>query len=761
MMTYKQSLRLLYVAFLLVMVLKADAQVQFEETYRLQSHFSPKENWLNDPCGTVYLDGEYHLMYQYNPKGNQWGNMSWGHAMSKDLVHWEELPVALYSDALGQIFSGGAVIDKNNTAGFGENAMVAIFTHAGATQQQSLAYSNDKGRTWAKYSDNPVLKNQGIADFRDPQVFWYEPGSKWIMTLAVKDRIDIFSSPNLKEWSFKSSFGENIGAHGGVWECPDLFPLKVEGTNEEKWVLMVSINPGGPAGGSAIQYFLGDFNGSEFIIDEEFSEALTAIEPSAVAFADFENVNYENWGVTGTAFGVGPATGALPDQQLVQGYLGNYLVNSFHGGDDSQGKLVSANFEISAFFINFLIGGGNRPGEAEIRLIVNNEVVKTATGRNEERLFWQGWDLTEWLGQTARIEILDSATGSWGHLNIDHISLSDRLFENSTIEAFWADYGPDFYAGRSWENIPEQSNQRVWISWMNNWNYAGNIPTFPWRGSMSLPRTISVKQFPEGLRLIQEPVEQLQSLRHSNSNFSDFSIKKANEFINEHKISGKHYEIEMKLVAEPGEEVGIKLLSNGIGYTKVGYKAATNEVFLNRSLSGQLPYGIYTDNLFETSLLTSGASVRVHIYVDHSSVEVFFNEGEKVISSRVFPNNGMNDIEFYQTGSNANILDFNFWSLKSIWEGELTSSQANREPEMQRFKIYPNPSRGNWILDTEVSFTHCKVLNIKSEEMPVSVIKLNPSSFQINTKEPLSDGVYFIKLYENEEHIQTERIIIQ
>ncbi|MBL4676308.1 MAG: glycoside hydrolase family 32 protein [Mucilaginibacter sp.] len=253
---------------------QAQRSTPYHEPHRPQAHFSPKKWWTNDPNGMVYYKGTYHLFFQHYPKATVWGPMHWGHATSKDLIHWKEQPIALYPDKLGYIFSGSAVVDKDNTSGFGTNGktpMVAIFTHhdpkgekAGGSkfQNQSLAYSLDEGQTWTKYSGNPVLKNPGIKDFRDPKVFWYEEGKKWVMSLATKDRITFYSSANLKEWKKESEFGQSLGAHGGVWECPDLFPLKLKG--KDYWVLLVSINPGGPNKGSATQYFVGHFDGREF-----------------------------------------------------------------------------------------------------------------------------------------------------------------------------------------------------------------------------------------------------------------------------------------------------------------------------------------------------------------------------------------------------------------------------------------------------------------------------------------------------------------
>ncbi|UCS93106.1 glycoside hydrolase family 32 protein [Echinicola marina] len=251
-----------------------NSEPAFDETYRPQYHFTPPKSWMNDPNGMVYLDGEYHLFYQHNPDSNVWGPMHWGHAVSTDMLHWEHLPIALYPDSLGTIFSGSAVIDKGNTSGLGEdgkNPMIAIFTyhHPEKGQTQGIAFSNDKGRTWTKYKNNPVLNNPGIPDFRDPKVSWYDQGNgtgKWIMTLAVKDKISFYSSPNLIDWEHESDFSPSWASYGGVWECPDLFPL-TDQEGHEKWVLLVSINPGGPNGGSATQYFTGNFDGGNFTAD--------------------------------------------------------------------------------------------------------------------------------------------------------------------------------------------------------------------------------------------------------------------------------------------------------------------------------------------------------------------------------------------------------------------------------------------------------------------------------------------------------------
>lgn len=239
------------------------------ETYRPVYHHTPMYGWMNDPNGMFYKDGVYHLYFQYNPYGSMWANMTWGHSTSTDLTHWTYEGTAIVPDAWGAIFSGSCVVDKDNTAGFGKGAVVAFYTSAKSTpwgdvQSQSMAYSLDNGKTFIKYEHNPILTSTE-RDFRDPKVFWYAPGKHWVMMLAVGQEMQIYSSGNLKEWKKESSFGAMQGAHGGVWECPDLVEVAVEGSKEKKWVLICNLNPGGPFGGSAAQYFVGSFDGKKFV----------------------------------------------------------------------------------------------------------------------------------------------------------------------------------------------------------------------------------------------------------------------------------------------------------------------------------------------------------------------------------------------------------------------------------------------------------------------------------------------------------------
>ncbi len=272
----------------------------YKDPHRPQFHFSPPAAWMNDPNGMVFYAGEYHLFYQFYPDSTVWGPMHWAHAVSKDMVHWEHLPIALYPDSLGYIFSGSAVVDWNNTSGFGTTGkppLVAIYTYhdmaaekAGRKnyQSQAIAYSNDLGRTWTKYAHNPVIPNtRNLPDFRDPKVCWHEDSKQWILALAVKDHLQIWGSKNLKTWEHLSDFGKEFGTHKGVWECPDLFPMVVDGMT--KWVLLQNLNPGAPAGGSGTQYFVGQFDGKNFTLDPDFAPS---VRNEQAVWLDYGSDNY-------------------------------------------------------------------------------------------------------------------------------------------------------------------------------------------------------------------------------------------------------------------------------------------------------------------------------------------------------------------------------------------------------------------------------------------------------------------------------------
>ena len=307
------------------------AKLPYQEKYRPQFHFSPPRHWMNDPNGMVYVDGLYHLFYQYHPFSNKWGPMHWGHAVSADLVHWRTLPIALAPDSSGMIFSGSVVVDRLNTSGLGTTAhppLVAIYTShdmnqmksgGDAYQRQSIAYSLDAGRNWRKYSHNPVLPNPGFKDFRDPRVIWFEPTRSWMMVLAMGDHIAFYSSADLIHWTHETDFGLGWGTHQGVWECPDLFPLRVENEPTKKYVLLVSVDHGGPNGGSGTQYFVGDFDGHGFMPDPGSS----ADDASKAAFR-----SHVSWLDEGTDDYAGGTWSGIPTQdgrRIFIGWMSNWV----------------------------------------------------------------------------------------------------------------------------------------------------------------------------------------------------------------------------------------------------------------------------------------------------------------------------------------------------------------------------------------------------------------------------------------------------
>ncbi|MDI6587870.1 levanase [Bacillus subtilis] len=499
---------------LLTMAFSADAadSSYYDEDYRPQYHFTPEANWMNDPNGMVYYAGEYHLFYQYHPYGLQWGPMHWGHAVSKDLVTWEHLPVALYPDEKGTIFSGSAVVDKNNTSGFQtgkEKPLVAIYTQDREGHQvQSIAYSNDKGRTWTKYAGNPVIPNPGKKDFRDPKVFWYEKEKKWVMVLAAGDRILIYTSKNLKQWTYASEFGQDQGSHGGVWECPDLFELPVDGNpNQKKWVMQVSVGNGAVSGGSGMQYFVGDFDGTHF--------------------------------------------------------------------------------------------------------------------KNE----------------------------------------------NPPNKVLWTDYGRDFYAAVSWSDIPSTDSRRLWLGWMSNWQYANDVPTSPWRSATSIPRELKLKAFTEGVRVVQTPVKELETIRGTSKKWKNLTISPASHNVLAGQ-SGDAYEINAEFKVSPGSaaEFGFKVRTGENQFTKVGYDRRNAKLFVDRSESGNNTFNPAFNTGKETAPLKPvNGKVKMRIFVDRSSVEVFGNDGKQVITDIILPDRSSKGLELYAANGGVKVKSLTIHPLKKVW----------------------------------------------------------------------------------------------
>jgi levanase len=799
---------------------------------------------MNDPNGLVFYKGEYHLFFQYNPEGNQWGNISWGHAVSTDLVHWKQLPLAIPHTSDEAIFSGSAVVDEHNTSGFGTRknpAMVAVYTsfHASTgTQAQSLAYSLDRGRTWTKYAGNPVI-DIGSANFRDPKVQWYAPTKSWLMTVSLSDqhKVRFYSSKDLKHWDLLSEFGP-AGATGGVWECPDLFPLPVDGDPKHvKWVLVVNINPGGIAGGSAAQYFIGDFDGTAFHADtqgtyrpptgstvQDFESAayapwtttgtafgaapapgnapgqggvsgfsgaalansfnggdastgtltsppLTASTPylnflvgggyhphdpkavldppapTGTVFADFEGTTYgSGWTVTGDAFGSGPAQGKLGDQQEVAGFEGHGLVNTFFrnpatggNGDATTGTLTSPTFTISKDYVNFLIGGGRHPmslpNPTAVNLLVDGKVVRTATGANAEFLNWANWDVSDLKGKSARIQVVDDNTGGFGHLNLDQILFSDapalahstettvnlvvggnvvqsvtgsnsetvdwasfdlrpyqgqqyrvevidaatggwghiladdfvaaqQPAQSAVQRADWVDYGKDYYAAVTWEDAPR--HERDQIGWMNNWDYAGDIPTSPWRSADSVPRTLSLQTIGGKVRLVGQPVRQLRSLRVGGAVVArGVSIPAGSQPLAAGRGDGKALDITADFSVGDAKRFGIKVRAGNGQETVIGYHSTDQQVYVDRTKSGTSDFSDSFAGVQKAPLPARNGKVHLRILVDWSSVEVFAGAGQSVITDQIFPDPASEGVQLFAEGGTARLDVLKLWHLGS------------------------------------------------------------------------------------------------
>jgi len=623
------------------------------EDYRPQIHFSPNEKWMNDPNGMFYLDGEYHLFFQHNPDASVWGPMHWGHAVSKDLVHWEERPIALYPDEQGTIFSGSAVVDWNNSSGLGSDnnpPIVALYTYHNAEmekqgridyQTQALAYSLDKGQTWQKYTGNPVIENPGIKDFRDPKVMWHEPTQKWVMVLAQKDHIGFYSSDNLIDWSLESTFGEEIGSHGGVWECPELLLMPVEGTNESRYVLLVSISPGGPNGGSATQYFVGDFDGKTFVLDADWETELAptvAKFPTGKVFDDFEN-GVNQWRAEGSAFSSAPTNGGHTNQPPPTGYTGVSLINSFADEDRATGSLTSQLFTITEKFINFRIGGGHHPDKVGIQLVVDGEVVKSETGLNRETLHHASWDVSEWMGEPALLRIIDKEAGSWGHTYIDDIVFANEPAENRLEPAIWLDHGTDNYAGVTFFNTPNSNERRhIFMGWMSNWLYANEVPTNKWRSAMTLPRALKLLNTPKGLRVQSQLVEELDSLVEATEQATLLAPGETislSSLDSSGRMSALRYSF--KVDAEQASPVLVGFENDQGEFVDIEIDHKRSVVSLDRSQSGKVGFNEQFSSVQEGTLTTINTQYSVSIVIDRSSLELFIDDGTTVMTSLIFP----------------------------------------------------------------------------------------------------------------------------
>lgn len=799
-----------------------------EDPYRPVAHFAPAQHWVNDPNGPVWYEGRYHLFFQHNPVADVWGSISWGHAVSDDLVHWEELPIAIPATDDELVFSGTVVVDHGDTSGLGvdgRDPLVAVYTSYDPTTQvqaQSLASSTDGGTTWTRYPGNPVL-DVGSREFRDPKVLWYADGGYWVMlvVLATEHVVQLYRSDDLRSWTHLSDFGP-AHAVGGVWEMPDLVEVPVDGDpGRTRWVLVVSLNPGSPAGGSGTQYFVGDFDGTTFTPDDlrdgddvPAGDVVAAFEgptygdgwettgtafgsgpvagalpgqnpvtgfvgdrvvnsflggdrtvgtltsppfritrrhlallvgggdaprlpgtgdggaPGGTVLGDFEDDGFAGWTASGTAFGDGPTQGDAPCQDGVTGYLGTGLASSYRNGtagdpcvpvpDTGTGTLTSPPFTVTADHVSFLVGGGPHPdtavrllvdgqvvrstsgpqsgtldwaswdvsdlrgrearveivdastagwghvladhvvlgdepalprgAAASVDLLVDGQVVRSATGAGSEALDWVSWDVRDLVGRDARLRVVDSATGPWGHVLVDHVVATDAAVPRRLERYDWMDHGSDYYAPLTFAEHPE--GEAVAIGWMSSWRYAASTPTTGWRGAMTLPRRLSLRTVDGRVRLVQVPAPDPSALA-SEPRWTVRDVPLDDVVVPLPRASGDALLLTAELDVGTADEVGLHVRSKDGQRTVVGYDARTGRVLVDRRRSGVVDLHPAFAAVHSAPVEAADGRVRLTVVVDRSSVEVFAQDGLVTITDLVFPDADAQGVAAYAEGGSA------------------------------------------------------------------------------------------------------------
>jgi len=619
------------------------------EEYRPLYHFSPAKGWMGDPDGLIRYDNIYHLFW-------------WGHAISKDLVHWKELPRPMKEGLGFSYFSGSVVVDKENNSGFGKKSMIAFYTRHvpgdSLPETQSISISKNGGKSFEYYEGNPILDIDKVF-FRDPQVFWYEKDKKWKMVVSRPDvqQIHIYESTDLKKWSFCSSFA-GLGAKNSFWECPDLFEVPIQGSKNKKWVLIIGRGP------NRVQYFVGDFDGKTFVTDRQITDYLSlgkGIEGSI--FDDFEDES-SKWDLVQDS-----KTSLVKD---ATDYLGKRYL-TIGENPTAKGRSKSLPFIIDHKAINFLVMGGKHRDSTCINLLVDGKVVKTETGDDTKVFKWAGWDVRPWLGKKAQLEIVDlSSDLNTGFIAIDHIIFSNQLTNQHLEHALWLDNGPDYYATRTWRNYDQKNGSAdsvFAIGWMGNWDYAKIVPSKWGKGFQSIPRMMTLKETPLGFRILQQPIPQLAKLRTKG-----FLIEKLRvtgvQSLKGFAPQQNSYELDATFTVGTGKAFGFNLLIGEGRKLALRYDPNLAELTVDRrNCTNFINDPSFTKSFatkFSVPLSLSGGKLRLHIFVDRSSVEIFANGGEKVVSATTFTSDNQLGLEtFSQDGST--MLDIHAWQLKSIW----------------------------------------------------------------------------------------------
>jgi len=633
------------------------------DEYNPEYHYYPSF----DPTGLFYYAGQYFL--------------NWGAAAGKDFVHWDMTSYGLErSKMFGRLRSGGpaapsqprpqvisgmsgtVVVDWNNSSGLGKNGNPPLVALQMDWQRKSIVFSNDTARTWIRHDSSVVIPNStGI--YRDPKVFWYEPDKKWIMVMGWSEiqEVKFFSSKNLFDWEYMSKFGP-WGAVAGQWECVDFFPLAVDGNASNiKWVLAISLQPRNG------EYFIGDFDGTKFTLDKDFVRKLSYDKymPSGDMLFDFER-SLDEWKMEGDAFIDCPTV-----EEESNGKEGYRSIKSRGTG---KGKITSPEFTIGRNCINFLAGGGYYPGEECVNLIIDGKVVRTQTGINSNaHMSWTGWDVTEFMGKNARIEIVDNIDGrgisARGYIFCDAIMLCDELpktpyeeYNPGWEKAFWADWGPDFYAVRSWNNYAPEEKRTIWVGWMGIWTYAF---TEPGPGHFSVPRNLELKTFDEGIRLVQNPIKELESLRTSHKTAEENSFEgtwQPKKFI----PTKNAYELVVEFENISAAEFGLNLCVGENEKTVVGYDASREELYVDRRNSGYDDFSKVFPVISKGPLKNRTETIRLHIFIDKCSVEVFGNDGETTISSKIYPGATSTGITLFSNKGKVKVKSLELWELNSI-----------------------------------------------------------------------------------------------
>ena len=635
-------------------------------------HFYPS----GVPTGLFYEDG-----YYYN---------GWGRYYSTDLVHWtpteatkrsselraklmdpnlteearQEIMRSMPRSRLGG--SGTIVVDTKNVAGYGPGAWLAYYHNEMQpfrTQVIGVSYSLDKGASWTRDEERYPILNIDSREFRDPKIFWHEQTQRWIMAIGWADapKIRFYYSHNLLDWTYMSDFGP-WGATNGVWECTDFFPLPVDGDpSNVKWVIALSVQP------YTGQYFVGDFDGERFVLDEEYAHFLDVDPlPKGEVLFDFEH-GIDEWEMEGTAFYESPTDVPLYRQGAVMGRVGRYYVNSYHNEGKSEGRITSPEFFITKDYINFKIGGAYAPGLNCVDLLVDGKVVRTETGRNAGSLEWTGWDVSEFRGKKARIRIVSVKEGDNVYTNVtfgpsvyvDQIMLCDALKTREPEHAFWFDYGQDFYAVRSWATYAPGENRRVWTAWMGSWRYNSLEPV---SGIQTVPREVRLKTFPEGIRMVQLPLEELKTLRGKGQFFGDVTFEGAwtpKKF----KPANNVYEMVVEFENIDAESFGVRLCMGGSEKTTIGYDVAAEELYFDRRYSGLSSFVDFHPAVFKGPMKNRDNKVKIHLFVDNCSVEVFGNDGETCISNKIYPAKESTGVEFFSAGGKVTIKSVSFYPV--------------------------------------------------------------------------------------------------